>query len=162
MLRADGDPDRERDGPCLVEVRLGDLLRDPFGECVGGLEIACPDDDRELLAAGPADVVRLAYDAAELRRELRQHLVADGVPVDVVDALEVVEVEHQQRHGRRLLGGDADDLVAQPLVEGAVVPEAGERVGLGLELEAGARVGVVERERGGVAEPNGQAELLLG
>ncbi len=84
------------------------------------------------------------------------------MPVDVVDPLEVVEIEHQQRHGRRLLGGDAHDLVAEPLVEGAVVPEPGERVGLGLELEARARVRVVERERGSVPEPNGQAELLLG
>ena len=104
MLRADGDPDRERDRPRLIEVCLGDLLRHPFGECMRGLEIAGPDDDRELLTAGPADVVRLADDGTELRRELRQYLVSDGVPVDVVDPLEVVEVEHQQRHGFRLLG----------------------------------------------------------
>ena len=96
VLRAEGDPDRERDGPCLVEVRVGHLPRNPFGECVRRLEIADADDDRELLAAGPADVVRLAYDAAELRCELGQHLVADGVPVDVVDPLEVVEIEHQR------------------------------------------------------------------
>ena len=161
MLRAEGDPDRKRDRPGLVEVRFRDLPRHPVGKGMGGREIAGPDDDRELLAAGPAHVVRLAHDAAELRRELRQHLVADGVPVDVVDALEIVEIEHQQRHRRRLLGGNADDLVAKPLVERAVVPEARERVGLGLELEACARVGVVERERGSVAESNGQGELLL-
>ena len=160
--RAKGDPDRERDRPCLVEVRLGDLPDNPFGECVRRLEIAAADDDRELLAARPADVVRLADDGAELGCELGQHLVADGVPVDVVDPLEVVEIEHQQRHGRRLLGGDAHDLVAEPLVEGAVVPEPGERIGLSLELEARARVRVVERERGCIPEPNGEAELLLG
>ncbi len=112
MLWTDGDPDRERDGTRLVEVRLGDLPRDPFGECARRLEIAGPDDDRELLAARAADIVRLAYDAAELRCELCQHLVADGVPVDVVDPLEVVEVDHQECHRRRLAGGDADDLVS--------------------------------------------------
>ncbi len=40
VLGAEGDPDRERDRPCLVEVRLGHLPRDPFGECVRRLEIA--------------------------------------------------------------------------------------------------------------------------
>ena len=83
------------------------------------------------------------------------------MPVDVVDPLEVVEVEHQKRH-RPVLGRGADDLVAEPLVEGAVVPEPREGIGLRLELEARPDVGVVERERRCVAEPDGEPELLLG
>ena len=47
-------------------------------------------------------------------------------------------------------------------MEGPVVPEPGERIGLRLELEARPHVGVVERERGGVAETDGEPELLLG
>ena len=47
-------------------------------------------------------------------------------------------------------------------MEGAVVPEPGERIGLRLELETRPHVGVVERERGGVAETDGEPELLLG
>ena len=61
-----------------------------------------------------------------------------------------------------MLGGGSDDLVAESLVEGAVVPEARERVGLRLELETRPDVGVVERERRGIAEPDGEPELLLG
>ena len=46
-------------------------------------------------------------------------------------------------------------------MEGAVVPEACQRVGLRLALERGADVGVVDRERCGVAEADDQQELVL-
>ena len=83
--------------------------------------------------------------------ELGEDLVADAVAVDVVDALEVVDVEHHDADGlvRR---GRVRELAAEPLVEVAVVEEAGQRVRLRLELEPRADVRVVERERGGVAE----------
>ena len=51
--------------------------------------------------------------------------------------------------------------VEQPLVEDAVVEEAGERVGARLVLEPRADLGVVERERGGVAEALRDLELRL-
>ena len=47
-------------------------------------------------------------------------------------------------------------------MEGAVVVEASERIGLRLVLEARADVRVVERERRGVAESRRELELLLG
>ena len=56
----------------------------------------------------------------------------------------------------------AQELLAQPVVEGAVVVETGQRVGLGLVLEARADVGVVDGERGGVAEALREQELLVG
>ena len=46
-------------------------------------------------------------------------------------------------------------------MEGPVVEEAGERVGLGLVLEACANLRVVERERGGVPEALCQLELVV-
>ncbi len=49
----------------------------------------------------------------------------------------------------------------EPLVEDAVVEEARERVGAGLMLEARSALGVVERERGRVAEPLRDLELHL-
>ena len=84
--------------PDGVELRERDPLCDPLGERLGDLEVARREDDRELLAAGPAHVVALAHRRPELVGELGQHLVSDGVPVDVVDPLEVVEVEHHERH----------------------------------------------------------------
>ena len=47
-------------------------------------------------------------------------------------------------------------------MEGAVVVEAGQGVGLGLVLEPGADVRVVDGERGGVAEALREQELLVG
>ena len=80
--------------------------------------------------------------------------------VDVVDALEVVDVEHE--HGDRVVrAARAVQLGAQAVVEVAVVVEAGEGVGLRLQLEPGAHLRVVERERRGVAEALGELELLL-
>jgi hypothetical protein len=56
---------------------------------------------------------------------------------------------------------DAVQLGAQAVVEVAVVVEACEGVRLRLELEPGPDLGVVERERGRVAEALRQLELLL-
>ena len=61
-----------------------------------------------------------------------------------------------------MLGGRAHELVAEALVEGAVIPEACEGVRLRLELEARPDVGVVEREGGRVAEADREPELVLG
>ena len=118
-------------------------------------------DDRELLAADPADGVGRAHGREEDRRDLREHVVARRVAVDVVDALEVVEVEHHERD-RRLFGRREEEHLAQPLVERAVVPEARQRVGLRLALERRADVGVVDRERGRVGEADDEPELVLG
>ena len=83
------------------------------------------------------------------------------MPVDVVDTLEVVDVEHE--HGDRVVGAaDAVQLGAEAVVEVAMVVETGQGVRLRLELEAGAHLRVVERERSGVAEALRQVELLLG
>src|SRR5439155_8932896 len=91
-------------------------------------------DDRELLAAEPADHVLRAYDGAQSLGEETEQLVADGVAVDVVDVLEVVDVEHQHREGpvgaARLL-----QRLEEPLVEDAVVEEPRQRVGAGMVLE---------------------------
>ena len=77
----------------------------------------------------------------EDRGDLGEDVVAGRVAVHVVDALEVVEVEHDERDGR-LVGRGDEELLPEPLVERAVVPEPGEWVGLRLVLERGANVRV--------------------
>ena len=78
----------------------------------------------ELVAA---EAERLAS-LAQPRRDLREHAVARGVPVLVVDPLEVVDVDQAEaeRHAGFLCG---DELTLQPLVEVPVVAEPGQRVG---------------------------------
>ena len=124
-------------------------------------QVAGREDHGELLAADAADDVGRADRGAQDVRDLVQQLVADAVAVDVVHLLEVVEIEHHHGDGvvRR---GRRQQSLAQPVVEGTVVVEAGQRVGLGLVLEARPDVRVVDRERGGVAEALGEEELLVG
>ena len=128
-------------------------------DCVG--EPARRGDDRELLTADPADAVTGAHGGEEDLRDLREDEVARRVAVDVVDALEVVEVEHHERDGG-LVDRRAHELLAELLVERAVVPEAGQRIGLRLSLERGSDLRVVDGERRGVAEADNELELVLG
>ena len=66
--------------------------------------------------------------AAQRRPDAAQQLVAGLVAVAVVELLEVVEVEHEQRE-LAAVAVDLGDLVVQVVDEGAVVVEAGEAVG---------------------------------
>ena len=160
VRRAGGDPDREAHRADRAERRDGDLLLDALGEPERVGQAARGHDDRELLAADPADGVARAHDREEDRRDLGEDVVAGRVAVHVVDALEVVEVEHHERDGR-LVGRGDEELLPEPLVERAVVPEAGQRVGLRLVLERRADVRVVDRERRRVGEPDDEPELVL-
>ena len=154
------DSDRDRHGSGLVELGRGELLGQPLRqlESVGG--VARRHDHAELLAAQAADDVGDPERRPEQLRELDEHLVAGPVPVHVVHALEVVDVEHE--HGDRVVrAARARQLGAQALVEVAVVVEAGQRVRLRLVLEPRADLRVVERERRGVGEALGELELLV-
>jgi len=61
-------------------------------------------------------------------RQLGQHRVADGVPVDVVDLLEVVGVDQHDRDRRRRPGA-AEQLLAGDEVNGPAVRQVGQWVG---------------------------------
>ena len=91
----------------------------------------------ERLAVPAAEHVVAAQPPAQPPRDLAQHPIPDGVAVAVVDAPEVVELEHEhaRRHARALgageLGGDRVEHVA-------AVVEAGQRVGARAALGLGA------------------------
>ena len=160
VLRALRDADGDRDLACRAELDLRERLRQPPCQRKRLVRAAARHDHPELLAAEPADDVRATQRRAQQLGEIGQHLVARAVAVDVVDALEVVDVEHQHRDAVAGAVG-ARQLGAQPLVEVAVVVEAGQRVGLRLVLEPRPDLGVVERQRGRVGEAGGELELLV-
>ena len=58
------------------------------------------EQDQELVAAVAAHRVRFAHRRREAMRRQLEHLVADRVAERVVDLLEVVEVQEQQRQAR--------------------------------------------------------------
>jgi hypothetical protein len=144
-----------------VGLELRELLPDSLGQRGRAAEVGGRQDHRELLAPDTADDVARPDRGAQDVRDLDQQLVADAMAVHVVHLLEVVQVEHQD--GDRVVSGRGrHERLAQPVVEGPVVVEARQRVGLGLVLEARPDVRVVDRERGSVAEALREEELLVG
>ena len=126
-------------------------------------------DHGELLAAVARRHVHvLTQLRSQDRADGAQDAVTRGVPVGVVHALEVVEVEHDHRE-REAVARRAQRLGAQPLKEMAVVVQAGEAVGgrltfddLLLLLRLAVQLGVADRGRGLLAERGAQRRLLFG
>ena len=115
--RGDADAHRDRDGLAardhregrhLPPHRLGGLLR-PDQRRVG-------KNDQELVAAVPAPHVRAPQHARELRADGAEQIVAAQVPQFVVDRLEMVDVEHQDR--QRLSGTARSVAVPDPAFRG--------------------------------------------
>ena len=81
----------------------------------------------ELLAAVAGDGVRLANRALDGARERLERLVAARVPVRVVEALEMVDVDHDDRQVRSVPAARGE-LAIQERIEEARVVQAGQRV----------------------------------
>ena len=147
--------------PGGAEVDVLQRRVEPHREPEGRGRVARAHDHAELLAAEPAHDVGAAQRGAQQVGQPPQHLVARAVSVHVVHPLEIVDVEHEQRH-RVVRATRTRELGAQALVEVAVVEEPGERVGLRLLLQPRAGVRVVERQPGGVGERARELELGRG
>ena len=117
--------------------------------------------EHELLAAQAADGVAVARDRAQLGRGGGQRAIALRVALRVVDALEVVEVEHhdaERAPGR----GRGVDLAPQALLRAAVVEQAGEPVGRRLRAQVLALARRLVGERRHRREALDERDLLLG
>ncbi len=161
VLGADGDPGRDRELADGLGLEQSELDADALGERGGAPHVAGREDHCELLAADAADDVCRADGRAQDVGYALQEVVADAVAVDVVHLLEVVEIEHHDRDSL-VGGGCSEQLLAESIVERAVVVETRQCVGLRLVLETRADVGVVDGESGRVAEALRQEELLIG
>ena len=159
VLRAEREPDRDGETADARNLQLGEALDEPLRHAAGVHAVARAHDHAELLATEAADDVVWAYASAHGVRERAEQLVTDAVSVHVVDALEVVDVEHEDGN-RTVRPARLLQRVQQSLVEASVVEQAGERVRLRLVLEASPDLGVVERERGGIGEALCKLELV--
>src|ERR687888_184430 len=130
---------------------------DPVRELDAGRGLAV-DDDGELVAA---DAERLLPGAALLgqrARELAQDAIAGRVALVVVQALEVVEVEEEERDVARARVGALERGV-EVLLEGAVVAELGERVAPRLGVREGEPASVRERRARELARGDEEARM---
>ena len=117
---------------------------DGFGGEPRTVFVAAGEEDGELVPAEPERLAALA----ESGRQLRQHLVAAGMAVAVVDPLEVVDVDQADAERIALLAR-VGELALEPIVEMAVVAESRKRVGQGEphRAELAERRTLVERDR---------------
>ncbi|HEX7436379.1 MAG TPA: hypothetical protein VF308_06725 [Caldimonas sp.] len=107
----------------MFDLRVGHGTQAALRDDARGLEIGAGQQQGEFLAAIARDEFALALDGlADEARHRAQPFVAGGVAVAVVVVLEMVDVDHQQRHGLALARG-ARPLGVQRLVEEAPVAD---------------------------------------
>ena len=108
------------------------LQRGRLGPGVGLAEI--PQQQRELVAAEPADHVGGAHLARQRRDDGLEHLIARGVPEGVVDRLQAIDVEHDQR-AAGVIALDVGDRAMEFALEAAPVRNIQQEVGIGGGLQ---------------------------
>ena len=124
--------DRDRERLALERARgRGDRRADPLGGRLGVLQAGPRKDEGELLAAVAGHEIHVADVRRQHAPDPAQDLVARLMTVRVVEPLEAVDVDNQQRERRPLTlpGGVA---AGQLFVERPAVAHAGQRVGAGL------------------------------
>ena len=132
---SDTDGDRDRH----VGSRHGDLgyrRPDALGDLEGRGDIGVGQQDRELLPAVAPGEVPGPQHAAQRGADARQDLVPRGMPVLVVDLLEVVEVEQEQRERRPRHRG-LRERPLQRVRDRPLVGQPGQAVGRGADLRDG-------------------------
>jgi hypothetical protein len=78
------------------------VVADALGRVERAQRVGVRQEDDELVAAEAAEQVGLAQRGGDRTRDLAQHQVAGQVSVQVVDALEVIDVNHQHRRRHRV------------------------------------------------------------
>ena len=129
VLRRQRDADRGVGRQLMAEALIGlpDRVMDPRDQ-IGGL-VGRADgglNHGEFVAAEPGDQVALLEAAADAACDRLQQLVADMMSERVVDALELVDVDVEQRELMAL--GGLFQLALDPLAEQHPVRQVGQRV----------------------------------
>ena len=120
--RADAHPHRR--AVALHVDGLGNRLDEARGQRLHRVRIVLSGQEQgELVPAQPGQQVVVAQATPEAIRQHLQQRVADTVAVRVVDRLEAVQIEHDQRAGAAVA-----DVVVHLAVEGGAVEQAGERI----------------------------------
>ncbi len=109
-----------------------------LGDAEGTGAVAAVEQDREFVASDPGQRVGLADGAGQQESRPDEELVAGGVAERVVDELEAVEVEEEDRAGL-VVAGREPDRALQLLGEASTVEQAGQGVVVGEVLELALR-----------------------
>ena len=126
----EGHPDAGRDPDRAVPDRklgVADRLRELRGDHLRSLQIGLGQQHAELVAADPGERVAAADASGERRAHGADQVVADLVTQRVVDPLEVVQVDEEQRR-RAVVAAGALELASQLAREAPAVHQAGQAV----------------------------------
>ena len=146
-------------GPPVGVGRLGDRAPDPLGDLVGGEAVGARQDRGELVAAVAVERGRRRGSRRPSpRRSSTSSASPAGWPQRVVERLERVEIEHEDRERRPR---PPLDRLAELALERAVVAQAGQRVLLGPHPDLAVGLGVLERDRRLAGEELGELELVV-
>ena len=145
--------------PIRAEVELAHGLANPLPDLEGDGRAGIAEQDGELLAADPGRHVLIADGGGDRAGDRAQDLVADGVAVRVVEALEPVDVDHE--HSERVARAAAAGKERRELVEVATVREAGQGIGRGARRDIALRRRALERGgRLGGSDPHQASSAL--
>ena len=150
--RVGGHAERKRDADRLrrglgLEALSRDRPADPLGDLERLLVVGLGQEDGELLAAEASRDVVVAELLPKDLGHPRQHLVADKVPVRVVDLAQQVEVGHDQRR-RPFEAVRTRQFLAEDTCKVAWVEKAGLRVDASLLLQLRDVQRAVDEEEG--------------
>ena len=130
VLREQGDADAGRGMDLLaIEVERPGYRRQDLvgqGDNLGGLA-DLRLHEHEFVATRPGQRVGGADRGGDPLCDSAQQLIADGVAQGVVDVLEAIEIEQQDRNHAALAAG-AGQLLAEPIVQQGPVGQAGEPI----------------------------------
>ena len=157
VLGMAGDACRRRKR-AAADLHVGDRGPGALGGLAGGGGVDAGHHEHELLAAQAPDGVAVAHHRAKPRGGEREGAVTLGVPVGVVDALEVVEVDDDHAHGASV---GVRERRAQSLLAAPVVEQAGQAVGPDLLAQMVALARGVVGERGHRREALDELDLLV-
>ena len=131
----DADRGRHRDALALErQAPLADRLEHALGDALRGVAVGVAQQDGELVAAEAGDHVGLADAVVQRAADRADDLVAGLVAAGVVDVLEAVEVEQEDRALAAVARG-VGDVLGELLVEAATVEELRQRVVVGEVLQ---------------------------
>ncbi len=118
------------------------------------------DDRDDLVESHPRRATRVAQRLHQPADQRLQHLIADVAAEGIVDVLEAVDVEHDERE-IVLAARGRFEIRAEPLQQQRAVRKTGERIVIGEIVEPLRLHDVIERERHVACELAQQLDLAL-